>query len=229
MRKLFKLHLLLLIFFPFFIFANEDFAYPIINYDSYQGKDLLKRSLDLEFLKLSQNLVVQKNKTFCSIAAFVTVLNALAVSPPTPFQKFNQNNIFTADFTKMINKNELMKKGMTLDQAFQALKVFPVQVEMDYANQLTEDSFRNLMIESLKGNKRYIIINYLKSSIDQKGKGHFSCIAAYDKKTDRFLILDVARTQSPSVWVKTKFLFESVNTIDKTSKTFRGILIIEKT
>ena len=45
-------------------------------------------------------------------------------------------------------------------------------------------------------------MNYLRKAIGQERGGHISPLAAYDAKSDRFLILDVARYKYPPVWVK---------------------------
>jgi hypothetical protein len=48
----------------------------------------------------------------------------------------------------------------------------------------------------------------------QETGGHISPLAAYDSKSDRFLILDVARYKYPPVWVSASDLFVAMNTTD---------------
>ena len=59
-----------------------------------------------------------------------------------------------------------------------------------------------------------MIVNYLRKALGEQKGGHISPLAAYDAKTDRFLILDVARYKYPPVWVKTADMFAAMNTPD---------------
>ena len=76
----------------------------------------------------------------------------------------------------------------------------------------------------------FVIINYLRMAIGQERGGHISPLAAYEAKTDRFLILDVARYKYPPVWVAASDLFDAMNTpdADNENKT-RGYVLIAKT
>ena len=84
-------------------------------------------------------------------------------------------------------------------------------------------------MEYLGKHDHFVIINYLRKAIGQEKGGHISPLAAYDKETDMFLILDVARYKYPPVWVKAAELFGAMNTVDKDneSKT-RGYILISK-
>ena len=60
----------------------------------------------------------------------------------------------------------------------------------------------------------FVIVNYLRKALGQEVGGHISPLAAYDAKSDRFLLLDVARYKYPPVWVKTSDIFDAMNTSD---------------
>ena len=74
-----------------------------------------------------------------------------------------------------------------------------------------------------------MIVNYLRKAIGQERGGHISPLAAYDAKSDRFLILDVARYKYPPVWVTASDLFAAMNTTDpaNNNKT-RGYVLVTK-
>lgn len=55
------------------------------------------------------------------------------------------------------------------------------------------NNFRQIAINVQEINNGYIFVNFLRSALGEQGSGHMSPLAAYDKKTDRFLMLDVAR------------------------------------
>lgn len=100
---------------------------------------------------------------------------------------------------------------------------FGLKSEVFFANTLSRDEFRSLLIKALL-NQQFIIVNFLRSELHQQGGGHHSPIAAYDKKTDRILLLDVARYKYPAYWVKIDDLWNAVNTKDK--DVYRGLIII---
>ena len=74
-----------------------------------------------------------------------------------------------------------------------------------------------------------MLVNYLRKAIGQETGGHISPLAAYDAKSDRFLILDVARYKYPPVWVKASDLFDAMNTTDASNENrTRGYVLITK-
>lgn len=75
---------------------------------------------------------------------------------------------------------------------------------------------------------RWLIVNYHRTGVGQKGGGHFSPIAAYHEKSDSFLVYDVARYKYPPSWVNTKELWNAMNTIDSDSGKTRGYLLVAK-
>jgi protoporphyrinogen oxidase len=73
----------------------------------------------------------------------------------------------------------------------------------------------------------FVIVNFLRRALGEEIGGHISPLGAYDEKSDRFLILDVARYKYPPVWVKTADLFDAMNTpdSDNDNKT-RGYVLV---
>ena len=73
----------------------------------------------------------------------------------------------------------------------------------------------------------FVLVNYLRRAIGQESGGHISPLAAYDGKTDRFLILDVARYKYPPVWVRTSDIFDAMNTKDSDNENrTRGFVMV---
>ncbi len=87
---------------------------------------------------------------------------------------------------------------------------------------------QKVLSNNLKQSENFIIINYLRRAMGQKRGGHISPIAAYNKETDRFLILDVSRYKYPPVWVKTADLWKAMNTVDPVSGKTRGFVLVSK-
>ena len=80
--------------------------------------------------------------------------------------------------------------------------------------------------KALAENKEYVIVNFARGVFGQDGNGHMSPLAAYDSKTDRFLILDVSRYKYPATWATAAQLWTAMNTDDLTSKKKRGFVLV---
>jgi hypothetical protein len=174
----------------------------------------------------------QQNRTYCSIASSVIVLNALNVTPPTdeilaPFYLFTQNNFFTPAVTNILPAEKVKKSGATLAEISQALKTFSVHVQTFYADKIAAQQFRDIAKNVIRHNQGYIIVNFYRPGLHEDGGGHMSPLAAYDVKTDRFLLLDVARFRYAPVWVTTADLWHAMDTVDPDAKAYRGFVIIK--
>ncbi len=72
----------------------------------------------------------------------------------------------------------------------------------------------------------FVLANYSRKSLGQPGTGHISPVAAYDEKSDSFLILDVNPYGGPWVWVEAKDFIAAMNTTD--SDYNRGFLLLSE-
>ena len=88
--------------------------------------------------------------------------------------------------------------------------------------------FRQLIADNLKQSNNFVIVNYLRKAIKQESGGHISPIAAYDKATDRFLLLDVSRYKYPPVWVKAEELWQAIDTVDFDGGKTRGFVLVSR-
>ena len=161
----------------------------------------------------------------------VMALNALGVPAPAspeyqPYAVFTQDNVLNEKTDAIRPREVLAHAGMTLDQLGQILSLYPVAVDVRHAAPGGADEFRKLARRSPRKN-HFVIVNFLRKALGEQIGGHISPLGAYDEKSDRFLILDVARYKYPPVWVKTADLFEAMNTPDpdNDNKT-RGYVLI---
>lgn len=212
--------------------VNSLIAAPLISLDSKEGTKLFYRFDQAPyFWRLNSEFISQKNLTFCSIASSVMVLNALKVTAPHDpaygkYSMFTQENFFTDPVKKILSIDQVTQKGSTLDQISEALRTFGVTVKTFHANKSSLKKFRKLVKNTINKQQGYIIVNYLRTGVGQEGGGHMSPIAGYDPKTDRILLLDVARYRYPPVWVQTQDLWNAMNTQDSDSKAFRGYVLV---
>src|SRR5258708_27910346 len=101
---------------------------------------------------------------------------------------------------------------MTLDQLGGILGTQPVKAEAHHASDSSVEEFRKLASAYLGEPGHFVLVNYLRKTLGEETGGHISPLAAYDAKTDPFLILHVPRYQYPPVLVKTADIFAALNT-----------------
>ena len=207
----------------------------LINFNSNEGEKLLIESnARKDYFPLSIHFVTQNNQAFCGVASMVMVLNAMNIPQPETsvygkFRIFTQENFFNNPETQKVKPVEkVAREGMTLAQLKQFLESYKVKVDMYYGSEVSLDKFRTLVKTNLQQPNNFILVNYLRKTINQESGGHISPIAAYNEKSDRFLILDVSRYKYPPVWVKTADLWKAINTVDSSTGKSRGFVMISE-
>jgi len=184
-----------------------------------------------QFWTLVRYFISQRIDTFCSVASSVMVLNALEVPSPVsrmtyPYSKFDEETFFTKGVLERQKVRDIAGDGLSLAELADMLKAFDLTIAEYHADKLPANDFRQLAVEALKSTDRYVVVNFSRDRITQPGGGHFSPLAAYDIKSDRFLVLDTARYKYPPYWVKAQDLWDAMNTLDDSAKATRGFLII---
>jgi hypothetical protein len=207
----------------------------LVDFSSPEGEAFLLESGALAaYFPISANFVTQKTQAYCGVASMVMVLNALHAPAPAsaeyePYRTFTQDNILDEGTDAVLPRDVVARQGMTLDQLGALLTLRGAAVEVHHAAGDGLDAFRAAARAALGARDHYVLVNYLRSALGQQAGGHISPLAAYDERTDRFLILDVARYKYPPVWVTTSDLFEAMNTpdVDNENKT-RGYVLISR-
>ncbi len=204
----------------------------LINFNSAEGEKLLINSHALQdYFPLSMQFVTQKNQAYCGVASSIMVLNALPIpAPEAPeygsYHLFTQDNFFNAQTQKVVAPEVVARKGMTLEQLGKLLESYAVKADVHHAGDTTLDEFRSLVVKNLQEPGNFVLVNYLRKAIGQETGGHISPVAAYNKETDRFLILDVSRYKYPPVWVKASELWQAMATVDSSSGKTRGFVLV---
>ena len=205
----------------------------LVDFESSQGSGIFLEASSREaYWPLAAEFVTQKNQAFCGVASLVMVLNSLALPAPTtadyaPYTIFTQDNVFNDKTDKIVTADTVAHGGMTVDQLGGLVGSFGLSATVTHASDSTEAQFRSAASDYLAQKGHFVLVNYLRSTLGQQSGGHISPLAAYDAKTDRFLILDVARYKYPPVWVTTKDLFAAMNTVDQSNDNrTRGYVLI---
>lgn len=201
--------------------------------DEAGGQLLVQSSARQAYWPLSIQFVTQKNQAYCGVASMVMVLNALAVRAPAtpgiePFKTFTQDNVLNEDTERILPVTVLMKQGMTLDQLGQLLGSHGVRTQVFHVDERSLDHFRAMAANALGTPNQHVVVNYLRRALGQELGGHISPLAAFDAKSDRFLVLDVSRYKYPPVWVKTADLYAAMNTSDADNQNRRrGFVLVQ--
>ena len=185
------------------------------------------------FWVLSRYFVSEKIDTFCGVASSVMVLNALDVTSPIsafiyPYRKFDQDNFFNPTVLDINPADRIGAGGLSLEQLSAILKTFGLTVETHHADTVSPQQFRELAVAALESKDRYVVVNFLRTALDQVGGGHISPLAAYHNESDRFLVMDVARYKYPPAWVKAEELWQAMNTEDADARAKRGFVIVSR-
>ena len=88
-----------------------------------------------------------------------------------------------------------------------------------------EEEIRTDLAENLKRAGDYVIVNYRREEVGQRGGGHISPLGAYDAESDSFLVLDVNPTSAGWVWMPTSTLIRGMRTFDTVEN--RGYILVE--
>lgn len=206
-------------------------AQPIY-WNSPEGAALRARiPADADYWRLVPNFSVQKTQSYCGVATAVTVLNTLPIKRPVdpayaPYAYFTQRDFFSPAVSRVIDAQTVMKQGMTRGEMARALTTYGVHTQSVAGTSLSDDSLRKLLRTALQSDKQFVLANYFRQTFGQVGGGHWSALAAYDPKSDRVLILDVAKYKYPPAWVTVPALRASLATMDTTSHQSRGLVIV---
>ena len=198
------------------------------------GQLLLQSGAHRPYWPLSIQFVTQQNQAYCGVATMVMVLNALSIAAPAtpgiePFKTFTQENVLNQTTERILPHTVLMENGMTLDQFARLIGTYGVRAEIHHADTSSVDEFRTLAARAIESKDSYVVVNYLRRALGEESDGHISPLAAFDAKSDRFLILDVARYKYPPVWVKTVDLFSAMNTVDADNHGRRRGFVLVRT
>ncbi|NMO18597.1 phytochelatin synthase [Pyxidicoccus fallax] len=153
------------------------------------------------------------------------------------FHRYTQNNFFDTRVQEVKTRAEVFGQprgegaksdaGIQLRQLAGMLAAQGLDVKLRVLNDSLKDAtMREELKQNLKTEGDYVIINYSRPLLGQQGSGHISPLAAYDQKSDSFLVMDVNATDQRWVWVKAPALFASMRSPDVQEN--RGYLLVKE-
>ena len=83
---------------------------------------------------------------------------------------------------------------MSLEELSGFIAAHPgVNATFRHSRGLPLSEFRDLVISALASPSTFVICNFLRSTLGERGAGHHSPLAAYNEEHDAILVLDVSR------------------------------------
>jgi hypothetical protein len=81
-------------------------------------------------------------------------------------------------------------------------------------DRVPDDAVRADLIRNLQHPDDYVVVNYRREAVGQRGGGHISPLGAYDATSDSFLVLDVNPAAAGWVWMPAATLIKGMRTFD---------------
>lgn len=153
------------------------------------------------------------------------------------FRRFTQDNVFRISPKKRARVlgepfrdpgtgKDKRDFGFQLRQLGDLFKAHGLRVSVHVVKSTGQKEQLRLMRENLRTKGNYLIINYTRKALGQKGGGHISPVAAWHKASDSFLVMDVNPNRAGWVWVPAARLMAAMATFDTTEN--RGFLQISR-
>ena len=125
------------------------------------------------------------------------------------------------------NDPKAFSPGVTLAELKELLMAHDAKVHLYYASKpkkLGVKEFRKHLKFFLAERSSFLIANFHGRSLGMNSGGHISPIAGYDQKTDSLLLLDVASSKRPWVWINVTDFYLAMQ--QKDGNQYRGYLIV---
>jgi hypothetical protein len=126
----------------------------------------------------------------------------------------------------IINGKETRDYGYQLRQLDELLRANGLVTRLTVVDETkSEGEIRAELIANLRRPGDYVVVNYRREEVGQRGGGHISPVGAYDAQSGSFLILDVNPSAAGWVWMPTAALVRGMRTFDMVEN--RGYILIE--
>jgi hypothetical protein len=200
---------------------------------SHEGQKRLARATKpmlRELTELMPFFEPQPNVSFCNIRTLAMFLNAMQLpmarkiiaakaeqGDPVPLVT-EQDILREVDALPLRDKEGKRRfiladrihfpRGAFMDEMAAMDKHFGAGITLRHVNPTARDyrRFRKEAIGALKNGDAHIMVQFDRAKVGQMGAGHYSALAAYDKKTDSFLLYDTAPFKVDAAWLPAREL-----------------------
>ena len=172
-----------------------------------------------DYQRLSESFQQQSLRSYCGVASGTIVLTALG-------RNVSQEDFFTDEASRVRSRLSVMLGGMSLPDFAALMNAHGAEVSTMHADTSSLEEFRAAVERNLSSEDDYLLVNYQREVLGQERVGHISPLAAYDRDSDKVLILDTASYKYPPTWVPMESLFAAMSTIDSACGKTRGFIEI---
>lgn len=195
----------------------------LVSAEADAGRALLAEAESrADYSPLARWYVSQDKLSWCGVASATIVLNALGAHD----EPLIQRKLFTREARKVKGRFAVTTGGMTLSELARILAAHGVIAGAVQTDQSDFVSFRTLAAVNLTDASDFVIVNYDRAALGQAGGGHISPLAAWDRETDRFLVMDTAGYRYPPTWVTAADLWAAMDTPDTETGDKRGFVVV---
>lgn len=203
---------------------------------SIEGRARLKRAAARQPLAGLIRYYEAQTASMCGPTSAAVVLNALENRLPR-HRRHTQHSMLACsgktirqvrglDPVRVAGKS-VIDRGLSLQQLQGVLRGHNANTRLTRVTCASDSKIgktRFDLVRALSHEGCYVIANFSRSALGQRGRGHFSPIGAYDKVSDSFLVVDVNRKMGWN-WVDASAL---VNAMGPAGRQSRGYLVISQ-
>jgi len=126
----------------------------------------------------------------------------------------------------VVNGQSTRDPGYQLRQLDELLRAHGLATRLVIVDdKLADKEIRADLADNLRRSGDYVIVNYRRDALGQRGGAHISPLGAYDADSDAFLVMDVNPTSAGWVWVPTPSLIKGMRTLDTIEN--RGYILVQ--
>ena len=126
-----------------------------------------------------------------------------------------------------VDGRQLRDSGYQLRQLDELLRAHDLVTRLVVVDdKKSEEEVRADFVENLKRAGDYVIVNYRREQVGQRGGGHISPLGAYDAESDSVLVMDVNPASPGWVWMPISTLIKGMRTFGTVEN--RGYILIQR-
>jgi len=128
--------------------------------------------------------------------------------------------------TRPVAEGAFAGGGVSLAVMGRVLGEFPVEARVVHGAAMTLAQFRRQALATLGRRDGFVIADYDLGATGQGLGGHAAALGAYDRRSDRFLVIDPSGSVHRPQWVKARDLWQGMRAVDPRSGTTRGMILV---
>jgi|GEM_PF-4389345 hypothetical protein len=180
----------------------------LISAEAPEGRKLIDRNEGAR--EACAQLQTQQYPRTCAVGAAASALSLIGMNEAVASQEqfFRPRKML-----KVATPLEVMLRGLDLPEIERSFRIHGAKTLSIDGPQMSIKKLRDLVKKTVNDPAHVLVVNYGRAELGQAGIGHYSPIGAYDQRTDRALVLDVASYKYAPVWVRMADLHQAIATV----------------